>query len=75
MIFCYKIKTARMALGMKQTELAQAVGCSHSTISGWENQARIPTVSFIPKLAKTLKIPAMELVEAMLEQIANEDLK
>lgn len=60
--FGYRIRTARLNAGLKQTELAEAVHTNHVIISRWENGHVLPGAYSIYKLAKALKVSADYLV-------------
>ena len=53
-----KIKLARKTLKMKQSELAELIGVSNTTISGWENGASRPDVDMIELLCGALHVSA-----------------
>jgi transcriptional regulator with XRE-family HTH domain len=58
----YRIRTARLNAGLKQTELAEAVHTNRVFISRWENGHVLPGAYSIYKLAKALKVSADYLV-------------
>lgn len=51
------IKEARERKGLSQTELAERLGVTKATVSGYETGASSPTVSTLQKIAKALDIP------------------
>lgn len=53
-----KIKSARKELKMKQSELAEIIGVSNTTISGWENGASRPDVDMLELLCGALRVSA-----------------
>ena len=55
--FGKKFKTARIKLGMTQSELASKVGISKSAIGMYEQGRRNPDYGTLLKLCKILKIP------------------
>ena len=50
------IKQLRNAVGMSQTELAQAMGTSRSNIAMWESGERLPGCSTLSKLSKLFDV-------------------
>jgi transcriptional regulator with XRE-family HTH domain len=59
-----KIKRLRLAQGVTQQAVADAVGVSMRTIISWEQGARVPGGDKIAKLAKALGVSADELLKA-----------
>lgn len=53
--FNKRLKTARIAAGFRQRELAYAVGVQERTISTWESN-RAPNTANVERLAKALKV-------------------
>ena len=51
------IKSARLKLGITQSELAKKIGISPSAIGMYEQGRRIPDYDTLLKLCKVLKIP------------------
>lgn len=49
-----KIKEVRMARGMTQSELAEKIGVSRSTVAMWETGANVPNADKLPTVAKAL---------------------
>jgi ribosome-binding protein aMBF1 (putative translation factor) len=56
-----RIRSARMAAGLNQTELAEKAGLTQSHISRLENGEHSPNQLTIQKIAKALDIPASDL--------------
>lgn len=54
--FGNRVYEARKKAKMNQTELAQAVGVSQNSISGWESGRRIPCIYNAKNLAKALNV-------------------
>lgn len=50
-----KIRTARLAAGLTQAQLAEAVGTSQGRIGDYENGRHEPRVATLEKLAAVLK--------------------
>ena len=57
-----RISESRRALGMKQEELAEAMGVSAQAVSKWENDLSCPDISILPALAKKLGMTVDELL-------------
>jgi transcriptional regulator with XRE-family HTH domain len=55
------IKKLRRLRGLKQEDLANALGVSQSTITGYETNYRKPEAHNIPKIAKALGVSINEL--------------
>ena len=57
-----RIASARKALGLTQTELAQRLGCSQQIVAHYENGARRVPASVLPKLADILSSSVEQLM-------------
>lgn len=57
-----KLKAARMAAGLTQTQLAEMVGVQQRDISRWESGNREPGVLIVKKMAQALGCSMDELV-------------
>lgn len=55
------LKELRISMGIKQTDLAKAVGVSKGCISLWENNLREPTLSCFLALADYFQVTLDEL--------------
>lgn len=55
------LKELRISMGVKQTDLAKAVGVSKGCISLWENNLREPTLSCLLALADYFQVTLDEL--------------
>lgn len=53
--FVNKIKAARLAAGLTQIQLAEAVGCTQKDISRWESGKHEPSISTLKRIAQALK--------------------
>ncbi len=75
--FCDKVKEARIANGMSQTQLGEAVGVSVKTILSYEKDKKKPRPSTMMRLAKALKVSMKYLTddecENPLEDIEKDD--
>lgn len=56
------IATARMAAGMTQAQLAEAIGCKQLTISRWERGEFSPNASALQRLSEALGCPVEDLL-------------
>ena len=56
-----KIKTFRVAKGMTQQDVANALGVSYQNISQYERGVRTPKMSMIRKIASVLSVNAWEI--------------
>ena len=57
-----KLKTARLAAGLTQVQLAEKVGVQQRDISRWENGLREPGVLIVKKMAQALGCSMDDLV-------------
>ena len=48
------IASARMAAGMTQGQLAEAIGCTQKDVSRWERGTHAPRVETLAKMAEAL---------------------
>ena len=55
------LKNARLASGLKQSEVAEKMGVTPQTYLKWENGRSEPKVTQVGKLSKILKISAEEI--------------
>lgn len=56
------IATARLAAGLTQAQLAEAIGCSEHAINRWERALFKPSGKNLLKLAEALKCDPKELL-------------
>ena len=64
MIFCRRVKAARLSLDMNQSELARASGLTRAAISRWEaNPSRNPNARSALAVAKALGVSVESLLE------------
>jgi DNA-binding XRE family transcriptional regulator len=56
------IAAARMAAGMTQAQLAEAIGCKQLTISRWERGEFSPNASALQRLSDVLGCPMEDLL-------------
>ena len=69
------IRARRLELGMRQLDLACAVGVTKSAVSQWERGETLPTYKISPKLAKALGMNARDLFYPLEEVEEKEDSK
>ncbi len=67
MSFNMKLRTLRKMKGMKQRELAEALGVALSTIAMWETANREPNFAMIRKIADYFSVS--------IEQLVNDDIE
>jgi len=65
-----RIAALRREKGLKQEELAQAMGVSAQAVSKWENDQSCPDISLLPKLAKYLGVSVDTLLSGEEEKPA-----
>jgi transcriptional regulator with XRE-family HTH domain len=63
MTFGEKVKEARLALNMSQTELSQITGISERSLYTYEQLGTIPRSSNIKKIAEALKVSVTYLMD------------
>lgn len=57
------IKTLRIAKGLTQRKVAEAIGVSHNLVCQWETDVRRPEFDSIIKLAEFFNITADEVID------------
>ena len=57
-----RIRAARKARGMTQTEVERAVGVTHGPLSGWEAGTRNPTLGSLLALCRVLRVSPCTLL-------------
>lgn len=65
-----RIRHLREAIGIKQIELATAMGTNQNTVSMWESETALPRTRDLPLLAHALGVTISELFEDSAEQTA-----
>lgn len=58
------IRALRLAEGMTQAALAQALGVSDKAVSKWENGRGAPDVSLLPQLSQLLGVDPGDLISS-----------
>ena len=69
------IKARRLELGMRQQDLASAVGVTKSAVSLWEKGETSPTYKISLKVAKALRMNARDLFYPLEDPEEKEDSK
>lgn len=57
-----KLKAARLAAGLTQTQLAEAIGCKQKDVSRWEAGTVEPKALTLKKMAQVLQCSMDDLV-------------
>lgn len=60
--FGAKLASARLAAGMTQADLANALGISQQMVDYYERRAKNPTAAFIQKAARALEVSVEDLL-------------
>jgi len=68
------LKDARLAQGMKQRDVAEALGVNDNTLSGWENGRTEPDLDTLIKLCSIYKLNCADLLEQAYELNASPPL-
>lgn len=55
---------ARKEAGLKQVDVAKAVGVTQGAVSMWETGANKPRTAHLPLLSKLLNVPIERLIES-----------
>ena len=62
-VFGKQLWNLRKKRGMRQEDLAEALGVTRDTISYYESKAKNPTVEFVQKVSDFFKVPIDELLK------------
>ena len=57
------ITAARMAAGLTQGQLAEAIGCTQKDVSRWERGVYSPRIDVLVKMAGALGCPLEDLID------------
>lgn len=68
MTFGEKLKKARTDAGLKQSELAQKLGTTNTTISNWEKGVSKPDLDMLSYICGVLEVRASYFLQAKLSQ-------
>ena len=75
MIFCRRVKAARLSLGMNQSELARASGLTRAAISRWEsNPSSSPNARAALSVAKALGVSVESLLAETKTEPSEDDV-
>ena len=75
MVFCRRVKAARLSLGMNQSELARASGLTRAAISRWEvNPSRSPNATSALAVAKALGVSVESLLTETKTEPSEDDV-
>lgn len=55
--FAVRLRALRKEKGMTQTELAEKIGTTRSSIANWENGSRFPEVRYMQTMARIFAVP------------------
>jgi len=69
-----RLKEARIAKGLSQSELADAAGIHYTQIGRYENKGAQPTADVLSRIANTLEISSDFLMSGSTEQLAGSHL-
>jgi transcriptional regulator with XRE-family HTH domain len=56
------MKRQRLALGLSQREVAEAVGRTRATVASWETNRKTPEARVLPDLARLLQVSIEDLL-------------
>ncbi|MET8703657.1 helix-turn-helix domain-containing protein [Kitasatospora sp. NPDC004723] len=56
------LRKLRKRLGLTQQEVADAIGCSRSSVSEWETRGRVPRAARLKALASLLRVKVSDLL-------------
>jgi transcriptional regulator with XRE-family HTH domain len=75
MVFCQRVKDARLSLGMNQSELARASGLTRAAISKWEsNPSGRPAARAVLSVAKALGVSVESLLAETKTEPSEDDI-
>ena len=66
-LFAKALKNLRVEIGMTQTELAERIFVTRSTINRWEKGSRLPDNMMIVKLSEALDVDINVLLSATVD--------
>lgn len=70
-----RLATARLAAGLTQEQVAQALATEQTRVSEWERGAKAPRPEIVPKLAAAVGLTALDLLAPKPSMAALEDLR
>lgn len=68
-----RVKMLRQHLGLNQVKFAESIGKEHSSISGYENAHKTPSVTTIHKICEVHKVQKSWLVEGVGSAFISDD--
>jgi len=74
-IFSETLKAARRRANLTQKALAERTGLPLRSLLNWEQGRRLPRLHTVRRLAKGLRVPPAELLEAMMADAAEDWLR
>ena len=74
-IFSETLKAARRRANLTQKALAERSGLPLRSLLNWEQGRRLPRLQTARRLAKALRVPPAELLEAMMAATAEDWLR
>ncbi len=74
MAFYERLKEARINASLTQEQLAERIGVAKSTLSGYENGNREPSVAVIAKVMQTLQVDANYLYQDEMENLTHSEM-
>lgn len=69
------LKKKRLALDLRQEQIAKQIGVKKSTYSGWETGSRTPEPGVYSKLARALKTTPEDVVNLVNETVKQNKLE
>jgi transcriptional regulator with XRE-family HTH domain len=70
-----RLVSARVAAGLTQQQLAEALGVNQQRVSEWERGVRQPRASRVPAVAKAINVDPLQLLADEYEQLDLEALR
>lgn len=61
-VFCERFKELRIEKGLSVLALSKALNVSHSTITRWETEQRIPNIEHLKNIAKFFDVSSDYLI-------------
>lgn len=74
MAFYERLKEARINAGLTQEQLAERIGVAKSTLSGYENGNREPSVAVMAKVMQTLQVDANYLYQDEMGNLTHSEM-
>lgn len=74
MAFYERLKEARVNARLTQEQLAEKIGVAKTTLSGYENGNREPSVATVAKLMQALQVDANHLYQDEMENLTQSEM-